>query len=154
MALPEGFDFRITFGWSEGGRRRVPLRFALLTQVVGSDSGAITLDVLALQVVQQTAALTDHLQQTTAGVVVLLVVGQVLVQLVDAGSQNGDLNLGDGASVKEPSCNRGDIRDAGSIPGLGRSPGERNGYPLQYSCLENPHGQRSLAGYNPWGRKE
>jgi len=31
------------------------------------------------------------------------------------------------------------------------SPGEENGNPLQYSCLENPHGQRSLAGYNPWG---
>ena len=30
------------------------------------------------------------------------------------------------------------MRDLGSIPGLGRSPGEGNGYPLQYSCLENP----------------
>ena len=38
--------------------------------------------------------------------------------------------------------------------GLGRSPGEGNGNPLQYSCLENPHGQRSLAGYNTWGHKE
>ena len=34
----------------------------------------------------------------------------------------------------------------GSVPGLGRSPGEGNGNPLQYSCLENPHGQRSLVG--------
>ena len=42
----------------------------------------------------------------------------------------------------------------GSIPGLGRSPGEGNGNPLQYSCLENPQGQRSLADYNPWGHKE
>ena len=33
-------------------------------------------------------------------------------------------------------------------------PGGGNGNPLQYSCLENPHGQRSLAGYSPWGRKE
>ena len=41
-----------------------------------------------------------------------------------------------------------------SIPGLGRSPGEEHGNPLQYSCLENPHAQRSLAGYSPWGRKE
>ena len=39
--------------------------------------------------------------------------------------------------------------DLSSTPGLGRYPGERNGYPLQYSCLENPHGQRSLEGYNP-----
>ena len=43
--------------------------------------------------------------------------------------------------------------DLGSIPGSGRSPGERNGNPLQYSCLENHHGQRSLAGYIPRGAK-
>ena len=36
---------------------------------------------------------------------------------------------------KESTCN---MRDLGSIPGLGRSSGEENGYPLQYSCLENP----------------
>ena len=42
--------------------------------------------------------------------------------------------------------------DPGSIPGSGRSPGERNGYPLEYSCLEDPHGQRSLVGYSLWGR--
>ena len=40
-------------------------------------------------------------------------------------------------SGKEPICNAGDIRDASSIPGLGRSPGEGDGNPLQYSCLEN-----------------
>ena len=34
------------------------------------------------------------------------------------------------------------------------SPEEGNGNPIQYSCLENPHGQRSLAGYSPWGHKE
>ena len=39
--------------------------------------------------------------------------------------------------VKNPPANAGDTRDAGLIPGLGRSPGEGNGYPLQYSCLEN-----------------
>ena len=48
-------------------------------------------------------------------------------------------------------CNAGDL---GSIPGLGRYPGEGHGNPLQYSCLENPHGLRSLVGYSPWGRKE
>ena len=42
----------------------------------------------------------------------------------------------------------------GSIPGLGRSPGGGHGNPLQYSGLENLHGQRSLVGYNPWGCKE
>ena len=35
-----------------------------------------------------------------------------------------------------------------------KSLGEGNGNPLQYSCLENPHGWRSLVGYSPWGRKE
>ena len=39
--------------------------------------------------------------------------------------------------VKNPAANAGDIRAAGSIPGLGRSPGEGKGYPLQYSGLEN-----------------
>ena len=47
------------------------------------------------------------------------------------------------------------VGDPGSIPGEGRSPGEENGNPLQYACLENPmDGQRSLAGYSPWGCKE
>ena len=40
--------------------------------------------------------------------------------------------------VKNPPANAGDIKDAGSISGLGRSPGEGNGNTLQYSCLENP----------------
>ena len=49
--------------------------------------------------------------------------------------------------VKNPHANAGDIRDLCSIPGLGRSSGGGHGNPLQYSCLENPHGQRSLVGY-------
>ena len=56
-------------------------------------------------------------------------------------------------AVNNP-ANAGDIRDAGLIPGLGRSSGGGRGNPLQYSCLENPHGQISLVGYSPWGRKE
>ena len=40
--------------------------------------------------------------------------------------------------VKNPPANAGDIRDVGSISGLGRSPGGGHGNPLQYSCLENP----------------
>ena len=42
-----------------------------------------------------------------------------------------------GASGKEPIANAGDVKDKDSIPGLGRYPGEGNGNPLQYSCLEN-----------------
>ena len=56
--------------------------------------------------------------------------------------------------VKNLSANAGDVRDVGSIPGFGRYPGEGHGNPLQYSCLENPYGQRTLEGYSPWGRKE
>ena len=44
--------------------------------------------------------------------------------------------------------------DPGSIPGLGRSSGEGNGNPLQYSCLEKSHGWRSMVGYSPWDHKE
>ena len=51
---------------------------------------------------------------------------------------------------KESACNAG---DQGFIAVSGRSPEERNGNPLQYSCLENPHGQRSLASYSPQGHK-
>ena len=56
-----------------------------------------------------------------------------------------------GSDSKESACNVGDL---GSIPRLGRSPGGGHGNPPQYSCLENPQGQRSLVGYSPWGRKE
>ena len=52
---------------------------------------------------------------------------------------------------KESTCNAG---DQGLIPGLGRPPGGGRGNPRQYSCLENPHGQRGLVGYSPWGPKE
>ena len=52
--------------------------------------------------------------------------------------------------VKESACNAGDLS---LIPGSGRSPGEGTGNPLQYSCLENPHGQKRLAGYSPPGCK-
>ena len=56
--------------------------------------------------------------------------------------------------VKNLRASGGDTRDMDLTPGLGRSPGVGNGNALQYSCLENSHGQRSLVGYNPWGHKE
>ena len=54
-------------------------------------------------------------------------------------------------TVKESACS---MEDLGSISRLGRSPGGGHGNPLQYSCLENPYGQRSLVNCSPWGRKE
>ena len=68
-----------------------------------------------------------------------------------AESSNESKDFPGGSDSEESACNEGDL---GSIPGLGRSPGGGNCNPLQYFCLENPHGQRSLAGYNPWGCKE
>ena len=56
-----------------------------------------------------------------------------------------------GSDCKEAACNA--VGDLGSIPGLGISPGGGHGNPLHYSCLENPHGQRRLAGYSPWVEK-
>ena len=56
-----------------------------------------------------------------------------------------------GSVSKESARNAGHL---GSIPGLGRSPGGGHGNPLQCSCQENPHGQRTPVGYCPWGHKE
>ena len=63
-------------------------------------------------------------------------------------SSSSILKLGflGGSASKESTCNVGDL---GSIFRLGRSPGGGHDNPLQYSCLKNPHGQRSLAGYSP-----
>ena len=51
--------------------------------------------------------------------------------------------------VNNAPADAGDIRDSGSISRSGRFPGGGHGNPFQYSCLENPHGQRNLAGYDP-----
>ena len=56
-----------------------------------------------------------------------------------------------GSHGKELTC---DVGDLGSTSGLGRFPGGGHGNPLQYSCLENPQGQRSLVGHSSWGHKE
>ena len=61
------------------------------------------------------------------------------------------MSLPGGSDSKESTCSVGDL---GLIPGLGKSPGGEHGNPLQYFPLENPHGQRSLAGYSLWGCKE
>ena len=53
-----------------------------------------------------------------------------------------------GSVVKALSANAGNM---GLIPGSGRSPGEGNGNPLQYSCLENPMDRGVLGGCSPWG---
>ena len=69
------------------------------------------------------------------------------------------LCLNSGASqlvlvVKNVPADAGDLRGTDSIPESGKSPGGGHGNSLQYSCLENPDGQRSLAGYSLQGHKE
>ena len=56
--------------------------------------------------------------------------------------------------VKNPPAKAGYAGHAGSIPGLGRSPGGGNGNPLQYSCLGNPMGRGAWLGYSPWDHEE
>ena len=66
-------------------------------------------------------------------------------------SYGGTWGFAGGSDSKESACNAG---HTGSVPGLGRSPGGGHDNPNQYSFLENPHGQRSLADYSSWGCKE
>ena len=61
------------------------------------------------------------------------------------------LDFPGGSDGKDPTCSVGDL---GLIPGLGRSPGGGHGNPLQYSCLENSHEQRNLAGCSSCGHEE
>ena len=63
-----------------------------------------------------------------------------------------DIHLGfpGSSNGKESACNMGDL---GLISGWGGSLGGGHGNPLQCSCLENHHGQRSLVGYSPWGQR-
>ena len=53
--------------------------------------------------------------------------------------------------VKNSTASAGELRCAGTTPGSGRFPGEGNGNPLPYSCLETPMDREARAGYSPWG---
>ena len=61
------------------------------------------------------------------------------------------MGISSGSDDKASVYNVGDL---GSIPGSGRFPGEGNGNPLQYSCLENPMDGGAWCGLRPWGHKE
>ena len=62
-------------------------------------------------------------------------------------SDLGGIDFPGGSDSKESACNVGDL---GSIPGWGRSLGGGHGYPLQYSCPENPMDRGTWRGYSPW----
>ena len=99
------------------------------------------------------------LEDLRASLVAPLVRNPPAMQEMQFNSWLGKISTGEGVGYplqhgsvsKESACNVGDL---GSIPWLGRSPGGGRGNPLQYSCLENPRGQRSLAGCSPWSHKE
>ena len=74
-----------------------------------------------------------------------------IYRVANSWTQLSDSTTG-GSEVKASASNTGHL---GSIHGLGRSPGEGNGNPLTPVVLPGEsHGQRSLVGYSPWGRKE
>ena len=81
----------------------------------------------------------------------ILVKLKLTISLLFTPYSSETLGFPGGSDGKESACNSGDL---GLIPGLGKSPGGGHGNPLQYSHLENPHGERGLAGYSPWGHKE
>ena len=74
-----------------------------------------------------------------------------MLPLICSGGYGYLLVLSGDSDGKESSWSMGDL---GLIPGLGRSPGEGNGNPLQYSCPGKSHGQQSLVGYTPRGHRE
>ena len=75
---------------------------------------------------------------------------QIVGQNLRTKSRGSQISL----QIKNLPMDAGDSRDEGLIPGSRRSPGEGNGNPLQYSCLENPHRPRSLAGHRPRDLRE
>ena len=77
-----------------GKKRAAKSRFFLLSEFERSNDRSVTLDVFGFEVVQKTAALTDHLQKTAAGVVIVLVHFEVFVEVVDALGEECDLDLG------------------------------------------------------------
>ena len=77
--------------------------------------------------------------------------GTILLGLDVLPKPNVKLDFPGGTDSEESACN---AEDPGSIPGLGRYPGEGNDKPTPVSLPGESHGQRSLAGYTPWGHKE
>ena len=74
---------------------------------------------------------------------------EVTFKVLKCSQSSSNTSFLDGSAVKNLPAMAGN-----ATPGWRRSPGEGNGNPLQYSCLEKSQGQRSLVGYTPWGHKE
>ena len=105
-------------------------------------------------VAAETVFLRSYCRSCTSPYLPYLMLPTTLCQLCFTGIRTSGLSMGfpGGMEGKESACNVGDL---GSVPGLGRSPGEENGNPLNsHSCLGESYGQRSLLGYSPWGNRE
>ena len=106
-------------------------------------------DVTAAWLFGATSCRNSHLVENSCSV------PKAIAVVVDAppslGQDLPEVNWLRQLSGKESACNAGDM---GSVPGLGRSPGEGNGKPTPVFLSGRSYGERSLVGYSPWGRKE
>ena len=115
----------------------------MLYSVLTYDYIAIYLPILLLWEIRTAPSLGLLKKNAILKILILIILGTYVHFYVAYGIYMGVRGGSDG---KESVCNVGDV---GSSPGLGRFPGGGHGNPLQYSCLENPHGQRNLVSYNP-----
>ena len=108
---------------------------------------------ITLSYATKRASLVDHLVKNAPAMQETLVrfLGQEGSLSKGQSMHSSIVGLPGGSGHKESACIVGNL---GSISGLGQTPRRGHGNLLQYPCLENPHEQRSLAGYSPWGLKE
>ena len=102
-------------------------------------------------ILSHTISLTSWRYHSALKYVIVFLFSSISNSLIQINKHTYIQGFPGGSDGEESVCNAADL---GSIPGLGRSPGEGHGNPLQYPCLENLHGQRCLADYSPWGLKE
>ena len=119
----------------------------MLYSVLTYDYIAIYLPILLLWEIRTAPSLGLLKKNAILKILILIILGTYVHFYVAYSIYMG---VRGGSDSKESACNVGDL---GSTLQLGRSPGGGHGKPLQYSCLENPHGQRNLVDDSPWGSK-
>ena len=116
---------------------------------------------MKVKVTQSCLTLCDPTRYTVHGILQARTLERVAVPFSTGSSQPRDRtqvsHSAGGFFTREAQAiclSKQETQRQGSIPGSEKAPGGGNSSPLQYSCLEKSHGQRSLAGYSPWGHKE